>query len=117
VGVGCRFLAVSGFRQHQSLLLRPFSGRSDCAHEIEPWLLTNVGAAISAPDRHQKPLTMQHWNFNIQRQFPANIALELTYAGSRGTHLWQNLQLNQLPDNALSLGTELQRVGPNPFGD
>lgn len=78
-------------------------------------LMTNVGAGIGAPDRDQQALTMQHWNVNVQRQFPANIALELTYAGSRGTHLWQNLQLNQLPDQFLALGTDLQRVVPNPF--
>jgi hypothetical protein len=78
-------------------------------------LLTNIGGGISAPDRDQKGLYMQHWNFSVQRQLPANIALDLAYAGSKGTHVWQNLQYNQLPDQYLSLKTDLQRVITNPF--
>jgi len=78
-------------------------------------LLTNIGGGISAPDRDQKGLYMQHWNFSIQRQLPGDIGLDMAYAGSKGTHLWQNLQYNQLADQFLSLRTDLQRVVANPF--
>ncbi len=78
-------------------------------------LLTNVGGFISAPDRDQKGLYMQHWNFSLQRQLPGDIGLDLAYAGSKGTHLWQNLVYNQLPDQYLSLKSDLRRVVPNPF--
>ncbi len=78
-------------------------------------LLTNVGGGISAPDRGQQGLYMQHWNFSIQRQLPGDMAIDTAYAGSKGSHLWQSLQYNQLPDQYLSLKDELRRVVPNPF--
>jgi hypothetical protein len=78
-------------------------------------LLTNVGGAISAPDQSQQAVTMQHWNLSLQRQLPGDIGLDFSYAGSKGTHLWQNLQVNQLADQYLGLKSELQRVVPNPF--
>jgi len=59
---------------------------------------------------------MQQWNFNIQRELPGGIAFEAAYAGSRGVHLLAaGQQLNQLPDQYLSLGTQLTRQVPNPF--
>jgi hypothetical protein len=78
-------------------------------------LLTNVGGAISAPDYDQQGLYMQHWNLSVQRQIGGDVVLEVAYAGSKGTHLWQNLQWNQLPDEYLSLKEDLRRVIPNPF--
>jgi hypothetical protein len=78
-------------------------------------LLTNVGGGISAPDRDQKGLYMQQWNLSVQRQLPADIAVDLAYAGSKGTHIWQNLQYNQLPDQSLALKDDLRRVIQNPF--
>jgi hypothetical protein len=58
---------------------------------------------------------MQHWNLSVQRQIGGDVVLEVAYAGSKGTHLWQNLQWNQLPDEYLSLKEDLRRVIPNPF--
>jgi hypothetical protein len=78
-------------------------------------LLTNVGGGIGAPDYGQQGLYMQHWNFSLQRQLVADMVIDIAYAGSKGAHLWQNLQYNQLPDQYLSLRTDLQRVIPNPF--
>jgi hypothetical protein len=78
-------------------------------------LLTNVGAAISAPDYNQQALYMQHWNLSLQRQLAGSMVIDIAYAGSKGTHLWQNLQFNQLPDKYLALKSDLQRVVPNPF--
>jgi len=78
-------------------------------------LLTNAGGGISAPDYDQQGLYMQHWNFSLQRQLVADMAIDIAYAGSKGAHLWQNLQYNQLPDQYLPLKTDLQRVVPNPF--
>ena len=78
-------------------------------------LLTNVGGSITAPDRDQQGLYMQHWNFSMQHQLGGNVAIDIAYAGSKGTHLWQRLQYNQLPDQFLSLKDDLRRVIPNPF--
>lgn len=57
----------------------------------------------------------QQWNADIQRQFGNGFLLEVAYGGAKGTHLpidWQN---DQLPDQFLSLGTQLTQNIPNPF--
>jgi hypothetical protein len=52
----------------------------------------------------------------VQRQLPGNLALEVDYAGSKGTHLpGPNQQIDQLPDEFLKLGAALQQQVPNPF--
>lgn len=75
-----------------------------------------LGSGISAPlagDQHY-PYTQQ-WNFNVQREIGEGTAIEVAYAGSKGTHLLGGPVLNQLADQYLSLGTRLQQQVPNPF--
>ncbi len=78
-------------------------------------LLTNIGAAINSIDRDQKPIYLQQWNFDVQQALSGNIVIDLAYAGSKGTHLLQNLQFNQLPDQYLALGNALTNRVANPF--
>ena len=59
---------------------------------------------------------MQQWNFNLQRELPFGIYVDAAYAGAKGTHLpLSGLQLDQLPDQDLALGSQLNRQVPNPF--
>jgi Carboxypeptidase regulatory-like domain len=69
---------------------------------------------------------VQQWNFDIQRQFPGNLLLDVAYAGSKGTHLPMHDQnLNQMPDQFLPSGApsaantaiinNLTKIVPNPF--
>lgn len=59
---------------------------------------------------------MQQWNFNLQRELPWGIYVDAAYAGSKGTHLpVGGFQLNQLPDQYLSMGQQLSQLVPNPF--
>jgi hypothetical protein len=78
-----------------------------------------LGTSISAPVRgtdSQHFGYLQQWNFNIERQLLDGMVLEVAYAGSKGTHLVGGPQLNQLPDQYLSLGTGvLQNQVTNPF--
>ncbi len=39
---------------------------------------------------------VQQWNFNIQHQLPSNTVLTVAYAGSKGTHLTDQRDFNQL---------------------
>src|SRR5271168_2201800 len=66
----------------------------------------NVGAAaasgavsplnpISIPDQVQWPY-VQQWNLDIQHELPGHIVMQVAYVGSRGTHLVQTEDLNQL---------------------
>jgi hypothetical protein len=70
---------------------------------------------------------VQQWNFDIQRQLPGNLLVDVAYAGSKGTHLPMHDQnLNQMPDQFLPTGTvgnpaalaqiaTLTAIVPNPF--
>jgi hypothetical protein len=59
---------------------------------------------------------MQQWNFNAQRELPWGLYIDAAYAGSKGTHLpISGYQINQLPDQYLSLGPQLSQLVPNPF--
>jgi hypothetical protein len=80
-------------------------------------LNTLVGAGGAANLREFRTGYMQQWNFNIQHELSRRMVLELTYAGSKGTGLpaQYGSQLNQLPDELLSLGPALQELVPNPF--
>ena len=50
---------------------------------------------------------VQQWSFGIQRELRRDFVINLGYAGSKGTHLTVERQLNQLPPLPLS---------ENPFG-
>jgi hypothetical protein len=47
---------------------------------------------------------MQHWNFNVQRQFGAHGVLEVGYVGSKGTKLLTARDINQPQPSALPPG-------------
>jgi hypothetical protein len=78
-------------------------------------LLTNLGGAITSIDRGQKNAYMQQWNVNVQQSLRGNMLIEVAYAGSKGTRLYQNLDFNQIPNEYLSLGNQLLASVPNPF--
>ena len=44
---------------------------------------------------HDADAYVQQWNFNIQRELPANFVLTTAYAGSRGIHLYIFPNINQ----------------------
>jgi hypothetical protein len=46
---------------------------------------------------------------------PGKFVVTTAYAGNSGTHLMTPIQFNQLPDSALTLGSQLLSVVPNPF--
>jgi hypothetical protein len=59
---------------------------------------------------------MEQWNFNIQQQLPKDALVDIAYTGSKGTRLpYDDLNIDQLPDQYLSLRTHLDDSLPNPF--
>jgi hypothetical protein len=58
---------------------------------------------------------MQNWNFDVQRDLGHTMALDVAYAGSKGTGLPGTLSINQLPLQDLALGTALNAQVANPF--
>lgn len=58
----------------------------------------------------------QQWNAEIQQQFGSGFILNVAYGGAKGTHLpIDSPQIDQLPDQYLSLGNALLQNVPNPF--
>jgi len=78
-------------------------------------LATLLGQSVTALDRNRSVPYSEQWNLNLQQLLPAKLLLDLAYVGSRGVHLFGNLNYNQLPDSALSMGTALNQLVANPF--
>jgi hypothetical protein len=58
----------------------------------------------------------QQWNFDLQHQFGDGFLLDVAYGGSKGTHLpIGSPQIDQLPDQYLTLGNQLTQNVANPF--
>ena len=75
-----------------------------------------LGQSIKSPLPNLPYSNVQQWNFSVQREVFRGITVDLAYAGSKGTHLTAgSQQVNQLPDQYLSMGSALQKQVPNPF--
>jgi hypothetical protein len=58
----------------------------------------------------------QQWNADIQQQLGNGFLIDVAYGGSKGVHLpTPSPSIDQLPDQYLSLGTQLQQTVANPF--
>jgi hypothetical protein len=75
-----------------------------------------LGGSLRAPLQFQSYGYTAQWNLAIQHEFAGGITVEAAYAALKGTHLPINdYQMNQLPDQYLPLGSNLQTLVPNPF--
>src|SRR5262249_60507145 len=61
----------------------------------------------------------QQWNLALQRELGSDFAVEVAYAGSKGTHIGvPDTNINQLTVDRLALGNALLQRVPNPcFGE
>lgn len=78
-------------------------------------LLTQLGQNLTTVRHNDPSAYAQEWNFDIQRELPANFLIDVAYSGNKGTSLPVNEQFNQLPDQYLGLGPALLDQVPNPF--
>jgi hypothetical protein len=74
-----------------------------------------VGQSVGAPFRPGTLPTHQDWNLSVQRALSTRTVLTVAYAGSRGEHIWYNLNKNSDPISDLSLGPQLTQQVPNPY--
>lgn len=77
---------------------------------------TFLGQSLAVWDKQQAlPVTYQ-WNFDLQRELPGQILVDVAYIGSRGVHLaFKNRQMNELDPQYLSLNSALNAQVANPF--
>ena len=88
--------------------LIPVIGRTDS-------LDTLIGQSVTGYIRGAHDGYTGQWNFDIQREIARGFALDIAYAGSKGTGLPATIQANQLDNSYLALGTALNAQVPNPF--
>jgi hypothetical protein len=55
----------------------------------------------------QKIANIQSWNVTVQTRLAQNLALDVAYVGTKGTHLTLPANINQLSDSYLGLGATL----------
>jgi trimeric autotransporter adhesin len=77
-----------------------------------------IGQAISVYDNKSRSTRVHQYSFDIQRELPASFVVAVGYSGSITHDLIQgtgSINIDQLPDSDLSLGTALKASVPNPF--
>ena len=80
-------------------------------------LLTQLGQNLTTVRFGDPSAYSQAYNFNIQRELPGNFLFDIAYAANKGTSLPVSQENNQLADQHLALGSQLQAQVPNPFRD
>jgi len=78
-------------------------------------LATLLGQNVVGMDRSRRNPYAQQWNLNVQRTVRGNFLVDVAYAGSRGLHLFGNLNPNQMPNEFLSRGDAIRELVDNPF--
>ncbi|MBI2680049.1 MAG: TonB-dependent receptor, partial [Candidatus Solibacter usitatus] len=77
---------------------------------------SGLGQGVFGTDRKVGSGYSQQWNFTIQKTFGKNLNFEAGYIGSKNTQLGvPDANINQLPDQYLSMGAALLEKVPNPF--
>ena len=107
--------SIDGGRTPYTTLSNPYPDGFIVPRNGADGLLTFVGQGISTGLRYDRVPYALQWNSNLQYQLPNNLLIDVAYAGNSGVKLQANTNLNQLPDQNLALGSELNRVVPNPF--
>jgi len=70
-------------------------------------------AQFYSPDPHIKNAFTQQYNFNVQREFPKDLMVQIGYVGSHGDRLWNGNQANAAPYSAG--GTAANAQSRRPF--
>ncbi len=107
-------------------LSNPFPGGLPAAYGNNPSALPGnntgsgplsieLGQTIEGNPRKQSDAYQEVWSLDVQRILPANFVVTASYAGNEGIHLYGGLELNQLTDAELGLGSALQTTVANPF--
>lgn len=77
-----------------------------------------IGQAVTAYDPFSRSTRVDQYSFDIQRELPASFVVAAGYSGSVTHDLIQgtaSINIDQLPDQYLSLGSALKAQVPNPF--
>jgi hypothetical protein len=83
---------------------------------VAPTPTAGLGQGVFAVNSDLGSGYAQQWNVSVQRELTPNTAVELSYIGSKITHVGiPDSNLNQLTDAQLQLGQALLARVPNPY--
>jgi hypothetical protein len=83
---------------------------------IPPTADAGLGQGVFTVDRDLGSGYQQQWNVAYQRELSTDLAFEVAYAGSKGTHIGiPDTNVNQLTVDQLAQGSSLLQRVPNPF--
>lgn len=78
-------------------------------------LLTELGQNLDYADRNDRNPYSQQWSFDVQRSLPGDMLIDVAYSGNRGAKLIGTLEENQLPQQSMTLGSQLLTRVSNPY--
>jgi hypothetical protein len=115
--------SIDNGQTYQALASNPFPNGLLAAPGKSGGLSTYLGQAIAFDDPNKKPPYSQRWSVALQEVLPAQVLVEASYVGNRGTHLGVTRQISSVPRQYLStLMTRdstvinfLSGTVPNPF--
>jgi len=83
---------------------------------VAPTATAGLGQGVFTVDGDLGSGYAQQWNVSVQRELAANTAIEVSYLGSKITHIGiPDSNINQLTEEQLALGPALLQRVPNPF--
>ncbi len=89
----------------KATISNPFQGGITPPFGRDQALIDVQGSGNGAATSNFPAPYVQQWNFDIQRQLPGNLLIDVAYAGSKGTHLPEHSQdLDQLQPQYLPTG-------------
>ncbi|MDQ6707907.1 MAG: TonB-dependent receptor, partial [Acidobacteriota bacterium] len=84
-------------------------------------LLQGVGSSVTVLDQNRKSQMVAQYSFDVQRELPGHVAMEIGYVGSKSSNLQPGatgnglININQLSAANLSLGSALASPVVNPY--
>src|SRR5262249_45367367 len=84
----------------------PFPQGIPAPYGNQAGLAIGLGQNVAGPLRTQDIAYQANWSFDVQRQLPFHLVVTAAYVGNVGVHLMSPIQMNQIPDSDLSLGSK-----------
>jgi len=96
------------FNQSASIFNTRFSNPAQGTRRVFPISLSNFNSPWDIP-------YMQKWSLGVQRQLPNDLLLDVSYVGSKGTHLARQREINQPVASAAVAGGQISPNAARPF--
>jgi hypothetical protein len=92
------------FPQLNGVLPQPVGRNPAFDAQIQGLTISGIVAGAKYP-------YVEQWNLNVQTQLSSNSVFQIGYQGSKGTHIRNSVNLNQLPDSsAAQAATQYQKL-------